>query len=233
MDSTYGLPNVFRTKYITLKIIWTIIFLAALGVSIYFLYSTINEYLQYDVTTVVRSINEDEMDFPVVTVCSTNKVTNQEGYDYFISYLNEYNITVESYLNQVINGYAWIDLNNTCARIPLAEPLPFTYYYKIPIKERENLFQKKTITAYYQNEHIESKDFVWLFNPIYGNCIQINTDSNLKIQKFKENKLELAFGLSDYYKITQITQIDYNNLQNNQFYLFVGDKKLNPHSPNK
>ena len=74
----HGLPNVIRSKYIPIKIIWTIIFLAALGVSIYFLVNTIKEYLKYEVTTVVRSINEEEMDFPIITVCFTNKVVNSK-----------------------------------------------------------------------------------------------------------------------------------------------------------
>ncbi len=45
--SLHGLPNVFRTKYFPLKIVWTIIFLASVGISIYFLYNTIKEYLKY------------------------------------------------------------------------------------------------------------------------------------------------------------------------------------------
>ena len=74
----HGLPNVIRSKYIPIKIIWTIIFLAALGVSIYFLVNTIKEFLKYEVTTVVRSINEEEMVFPIITVCFTNKVVNSK-----------------------------------------------------------------------------------------------------------------------------------------------------------
>ena len=73
----------FRSKYIAIKIIWTIIFLAALGTSIYFLYSTINEYLKYEVTTVVRLINEEETDFPVITICNKNVLPdhNEEAFN--------------------------------------------------------------------------------------------------------------------------------------------------------
>ena len=73
----HGLPNVFRTKYILIKIVWIILFLTALGVSIYFVYNTIEEYLRYEVTTLVRSINVDEMDFPVITICNVNQISNQ------------------------------------------------------------------------------------------------------------------------------------------------------------
>ena len=82
--SLHGLPNIIRTKYFPLKIIWTILFLTAVGVLIYFLYNTIQDYLKYEVKTVVRSIDVDEMNFPVVTVCNTNKVTTKKGYDYFL-----------------------------------------------------------------------------------------------------------------------------------------------------
>ena len=88
----------------------TIIFLAALGITIYFLYSTIKEYLQYEVTTVVRKINEDEMVFPIVTNCNINKVTFQEGYNYLETFFDDLNITLNDYLdyintNRIIHNY--------------------------------------------------------------------------------------------------------------------------------
>ncbi len=53
--------------------------------------------------SVVRSIDVDEMNFPIVTVCSTNKVTTKKGYDYFLYILNKYNVTVDEYLD-CMNG---------------------------------------------------------------------------------------------------------------------------------
>ena len=57
----------------------------------------------------------------------------------------------------------------------------------------------------------------WIFNPIYGNCLQINTDSNLKIQKYNQNNLNLNLFFIDYKELTTITGKFYNNLQENSF----------------
>ena len=62
----HALPNVVRSKYMSVKIIWMIIFLAAVGVSIYFVVSTVREFLRYDVTSLVRSIAVDELDLSVL-----------------------------------------------------------------------------------------------------------------------------------------------------------------------
>ena len=74
----HGLPNLFKKKSILIKLIWLILFLASLGVSAYFVYNTIVEYLRYEVTTVVRSINQNEIDFPVITICNSIQLSNQK-----------------------------------------------------------------------------------------------------------------------------------------------------------
>ena len=82
----HGLPNILRSKYILIKFFWFILFLAAFSLSIYFLINTINEYLQFNVTTVVRSINVDEIDYPVITICNRRYISNEKGYDYLVCF---------------------------------------------------------------------------------------------------------------------------------------------------
>ena len=227
----HGLPNIIRTKYFPLKIIWTILFLTAVGVLIYFLYNTIQDYLKYEVKTVVRSIDVDEMNFPVVTVCNTNKVTTKKGYDYFLFFLNKYNITLNEYLDYM-NG----NNDNSLAQkiyFLLQYYYPFIYYYKFEMNQREELFDKQSIRAYYGSQQAIINNYNWIFNPIYGNCLQINSDSNLKIQKYNQNNLNLNLFFIDYKELTTITGKFYNNLQENSFYLFVGDKKSNPFTEQK
>ena len=110
---------------------------------------------------------------------------------------------------------------------------PYYYYYKIPVNEREKLMNKNKdyIKGFYNDE--ELNNLVWIFNPIYGNCFQINTDSNLKVQKYKQNKLQLYLYSYDYYKIGEITGKNYNNLQENYYYIFLGGKKSNPFKEQK
>ena len=232
----HGLPNVFRSKYIAIKIIWTIIFLAALGGSIYFLYSTIKEYLEYNVSTVVRSIDVEEMDFPIITVCNTNRITNFYGYNYFQNVLNEYNRTIDEYINYLIkrreDSTALYDeiLSGIESWIHYSDP--YFYYYMIQINEREEFFNidLTLFSLIFNNEKYKPDDlsFDWIFNPTLGQCFQLNTDSNWKIQPYKENKLELKLNYWDFYIISQLTGKNYNFFQESFYYIFVGGKKLNP-----
>ena len=45
--TTHGLPNIVRSKYISVKIVWSLLFLTAVGTSIYFLDKTIKEFFEY------------------------------------------------------------------------------------------------------------------------------------------------------------------------------------------
>lgn len=92
------IPKHFNVK----KIIFSILFLAYLSILIYFIINTINRYLKYEVNSVVRLINEEEMDFPVVTICNSNRIQNEDGYNYFISILNQYNRTIDQYFDYLI-----------------------------------------------------------------------------------------------------------------------------------
>ena len=188
----HGLPNVFRTKYFSLKIIWIILFSAALGGSIYFLYNTIKEYLQYEVTTVVRSINVDELDFPVITICNTNQISNQKGLDYFLSICNRsgYNYDLQSLSDYfAATGDGFYTYVNS----------PSVLFYEIPIKERKYYsatMDQMLMTGGFNDEHITAKDFNWFYHPHMGNCYQLNTDSKLKAKTYQNNVISLIFDLT-------------------------------------
>ena len=212
----HGLPNVFRTKYILFKIVWVILFLTALGVSIYFVYNTIEEYLRYEVTTLVRSINVDEMDFPVITICNVNQISNQKGLDHFLSIWNQYanNYSLENlsdYFNSTKNGFANYYYSAS------------VFFYQIPIRERQNYSVniKEIFTYGFLNDYnLTSDDFNWIFNPFLGNCYQLNTDAKLKTKAYAQNVLQLYLNF-DFPIIVQ------NFGYPNAIYLILKSKKSN------
>ena len=206
--TTHGLPNIVRSKYISVKIIWSLIFLAALGLSIYFLYSTIKEFLEYNVTTEVRLVNVNELEYPVITICNKHQISSDYGLNYFLKSLfsrgsyfdNENNVEILTKLYHILNFDIY----------------PYQLLYDIPIERRYNftqsideMFYKGTLN----NQNITSSDFVWIFNPYYGNCYQLNTDSKLNAIIQNSNLLELMFvskhpeKLNNQYKENKINVI--------------------------
>ena len=51
----HGCPNLVRTNYCSIRIMWIILVLIATGTSCYMVYRAINSYLQYEVTTQIRT----------------------------------------------------------------------------------------------------------------------------------------------------------------------------------
>ena len=95
------------------------------------------------------------------------------------------------------------------------------------MNEREKLFNKDTISFYYDNNYYD-QDLVWIFNPMYGNCLQINMESILKVEKYKQNSLHIELMFKDIVELRSITKKDFNGLQYNSFLLFVSGTKSNP-----
>ena len=66
-STSHGLPNIFRTERTSLKIMWFILFVAALSVGIYTVFNGIIGYLNYEVVTKIDVIDESKSEFPAVT----------------------------------------------------------------------------------------------------------------------------------------------------------------------
>ncbi len=202
-----------------IKIIWAILFLAALGITIYFLYNTINEYLEYNVTTEVRSINVDELVFPVITICNANQISNEKGLDYFISILKEsgYDFDLEGLLNH-------IDSTQYNHFLDFGDSFPSLNFYRIPIKERINYsstIDDMFVDGVINDRVIYAEDFNWIFTPYMGNCYQLNTNSDFKVKSYQDNILELNFHLTLPYIVEKYGY-------KNSLDLFISDKKSNP-----
>lgn len=78
-STAYGVPNLFRSKEETKKIFWLCFLLISSGVSTYYIYIAIFNYLEYDVVTIVKSEYDQPTPFPTITFC--NRVN-----DYFKDY---------------------------------------------------------------------------------------------------------------------------------------------------
>jgi len=70
----HGLPKIAKPGNIFLSLIWTIFFLIGLAGGIYMICTCVGEYLQFGVITTTKIIRETEMNFPAVTICSSNNL---------------------------------------------------------------------------------------------------------------------------------------------------------------
>lgn len=71
-STAHGIPNIFRSKRIFHKIMWSIFTLASSGVCAWFIFVGISDYLQYSVVTTIQNVYEQPALFPTVSICSIN-----------------------------------------------------------------------------------------------------------------------------------------------------------------
>ena len=85
-STSHGYPNIFRTKNLIVQIMWTIFFLVGLSVSIYFVVSSINEYLNFSVTTRIRNLKIQTITFPTVSICNVNPFVTESAMDFLMNW---------------------------------------------------------------------------------------------------------------------------------------------------
>ena len=149
----------------------------------------IQDYLEYNVYTVIELINADELIYPVITICNANQISTPEGLNLLKQIFNNSGFNYESINSATINN---IKLNKYLT----SYLYPYELFYQLPIQDRRNLtlpIEKMFVDGSLNDRNITSNDFKWIFNPYYGNCYQLNLDSSLKTESIL-NQIELKFN---------------------------------------
>ena len=80
--STHGLPNLSRSKYKPIKFMWLVLTIGFAGSSFYFIIRSLIDYFHYNVSTEVRMIYENDLEFPSISICNKNKFSTNMSIDY-------------------------------------------------------------------------------------------------------------------------------------------------------
>jgi hypothetical protein len=64
----------FRSKRLLIKILWYLFLVIFLFLSIYYVILNILDYIKYETTTSIQTINEQEPEFPTISFCSQDKL---------------------------------------------------------------------------------------------------------------------------------------------------------------
>jgi len=68
-SAAYGLPRIFKSERIILKLFWTGFFILGSIFSVFFVIKNINNYFEYDVTTKIETKYEQPSPFPTISFC--------------------------------------------------------------------------------------------------------------------------------------------------------------------
>lgn len=71
-STSYGLPRIFKTNKVILKIFWLTYFLIGGIATVVFVLNVIMSYLEYEIISRIQTISEQSMSFPAISICPTN-----------------------------------------------------------------------------------------------------------------------------------------------------------------
>ena len=168
-----ALIKLLQTPHKILKVILFVFVMLTSSMCSYLILESVASFLNYDVVTVSRTVLETPTPFPKISICNLNQFTTKYAFDY----LNEIDK-----MNSTKSFFTFDQNLNSTERKVLAEEI-----HNIALVSRSIHVKKKfshtldeiLFSCYFNGQKCSSQDFVWEWDPQYGNCYVFNSDFNL------------------------------------------------------
>ncbi|RNA01862.1 acid-sensing ion channel 1 isoform X2, partial [Brachionus plicatilis] len=181
----HGFPNIFRTKFLAIKIMWIILFLASTTACFFLMTTNLINFFNFDVVTKIRVIDKDSINFPAVTICNINPFVTQQGLEYVQNILEENNIS--SFTDVTIDPIFQDEFSKLNSNYNIFRYFLTTFSKAISNEQKKNLslpFDKMFISCLYNLRPCNQSQWTWFYNSEFGNCYRFNSDQNSQeIQK--------------------------------------------------
>ena len=180
-STSHGYPNIFRTKFWAVRIMWLIFFLISLGLCIFMIYRSINDFLSNDVVNKIRDYSEVPMVYPAITFCNINPLINNNSDSliseflpdsFEIDYLSEkYNFSSTFKSENITTTYMSLIMAKKQALNKAMDP-------SYGDENRKKLWyplNEILVNCVYNGIKCNESDFTWFYMYDFGNCYQFNT----------------------------------------------------------
>jgi len=77
--TAHGLPNIFNSKRVAIKVLWTLALFASITYCLYNIYREIVIYFHYEYTTLLETVEDAPSLFPAITFCNINPLITTEA----------------------------------------------------------------------------------------------------------------------------------------------------------
>jgi hypothetical protein len=209
----HGFPNIFRANHLLIKTWWSFLTLCSIGFSIHFISQTLIEYFSYQVTTQVSLRDVMNINFPVVSICDSNKFSSKYSLPYLSYLFTNYSVKENESTIELVDMLKWKEADE------LFELLNITIDKRASMTKS---IKDILIDCKFTNSSCGVKDFEWIFNKKYGNCYRFNSNSKPKIVY----EQDLYHGMSLILNLSQPKEIDKLEIGKG-FYLSIDDRRIN------
>lgn len=198
--TSHGIPHLMLAKRNYQKLIWLGLIFVAIGFCSFMVAKAIAQYLDFEALTKIYLKRENEIAFPVVSICNVNPFATPEANTYIQNYYNQrYNLNLKNYY----------DLTNAIKDGAVTRETNWLLYQSFDPNFNDTLrksfgipLETMLISCQFSFGNCSLDDFEWYYNPMYGNCYKFNsafTEAELK-KIYTEGsglKIELLAGYPD------------------------------------
>lgn len=172
MTTLHAIPNVVVTKYVFIKIMWILFFLVSVAFCIYMVVRVITIYQQFNLSSSIRDMPQEKMNFPSIWFCNPNFMTTPEATQYLTEYyLKNDNVTLtdfDSYFDfaNVTDFYSFYWPSYQTFDPKFNEILRSSFSYSL---------EDMVINCELGSKPCNLSWFDTYRHPIFGDCFQFNT----------------------------------------------------------
>lgn len=170
-STCHGLPSIFRTSQIYLKLIWLFFFLASTAGCFYIIINYIITFFEYGVDVNTLNVIETPINFPAVTICNLN-IFNQ--------------VRASAFTNNALKDIGVTNLTSIVTNTTTAFAVFKAIIFNLKLEATSNPKYSLNRTSYgfyidemliscsYSSSICTSSDFSLLQSYDYGNCYTFN-----------------------------------------------------------
>ena len=198
-EGAQALIRIFDNKNVFLKIFWVVCLLGSNLICGYLLLQTLLTYLSFQVFTTATTVNENPAVFPKITICNSALGTTEYALNLIKAANEEVSPNISIIGQNQLKNMSWSDQLNLMSDIVNAY---FRKVFNLPDESKKKLvhpFDDILIYCSFGYKQCTSADFVWRYDPVYGNCYSFNSGFNSTGSAIDLKKSYIpgaAFGLS-------------------------------------
>ena len=163
--------KVISSPHILLKAYLLIFLVVSSGLAAYTVVESFINYFEYEVITTTRTIFETPTLFPKVTICNLNPLTTKFAFQFLKEQVN---------FEDELSNWTFEE-SSSFTRDSYYKALNIAGNKNFSDEKRQNLghsLDDMLLSCSYNGEECGSRDFMWVFDPMYGNCYVFNSGWN-------------------------------------------------------
>ena len=178
-----ALIKVYETPYKTIKILLIFVTISTTALSSYLVIESVLSYLDYEVSTTLRTVYETPTLFPQIKICNINPFTTEASFEYLKNVNKAYFPQTDIFNESQMNNVAYEDRRKLVWRIYLLATSKMNSF-NFTTEEKKKLghsIEDILLVCKYNNQICTANDFIWTFDRLYGNCFVFNSNSSNRI----------------------------------------------------